>query len=313
MNRILLTITAFLLFSTSYSQPLTPNDSVSTNAGNTHMVFYNFTTGYKSVSSNTDWHFAVTVRPTQFPDYPLGGTTVRINEAFGVNVYQIPGFNETSTDSIVDTTNYHTWLKLHDSDTLLDLGAFNRDYSMPFNYGWGNYTPDAQHSVVGKKVFLVELPNGAVKKVFIEKLVYDTAWIISYKNIDNTDSAGFIVNKHQYQGKNFVYLNLIDHTVLDKEPLAADWDVQFLKYANETPDSVYPVTGVWLNGGLAAAKVEQVYVDGNNYYQVTLSNMLALIGYDWQVYDTASHTYSVRDSLIYVVRAKNDSAYATPT
>ncbi|HWB63832.1 MAG TPA: hypothetical protein VG603_10000, partial [Chitinophagales bacterium] len=71
MKHIFTLITALLALFTTNAQVLAPNDSALTGTGNTQMVFYSLSTGYKTVSSDTDWHLAITVRPTQYPSAPL--------------------------------------------------------------------------------------------------------------------------------------------------------------------------------------------------------------------------------------------------
>ena len=164
------------------------NDSATTSADNTGMTFYSLQTGQKTVAANNDWHIAVSVRPSLFPDNTLQGTTIRINEAFGVQAYLIPGFTADSFYVPIDTVGFHIWERIHDSDSVLDQGAFNTGKNIAvFNYGWGVYSGPPNHNVDGNKIYLVQLPNRSLKKVWIQELDRDTAWDIKVANLDNSN------------------------------------------------------------------------------------------------------------------------------
>lgn len=303
MIRTLLVLLIVCFFANSYAQ-ITANDSVSLNPGTTEMVYYNLSTGHKTSTSNTDWHLAITVRATQFPASPLGGTTMRINEANGVNVYYVPNAS-AATFNAVDTTGYAGWSKLHDSDTAMDEGALNsnRNHANFFDFGWGVYS-QSSHNVVGDSVYLISLPGGGVKKLLVESLVYDTAFIITYTNIDNSNPQTLHIRKADYPGKNFVYLNMINNQVMDKEPANNTWDLQFLKYAamDVLPDSAYPVVGVWSNKSANVARRAGVPEISNDASSVTYSHNLNTIGWNWKYYDFQNNAYQVEDSLAYFIQ-----------
>jgi hypothetical protein len=84
----------------------------------------------------------------------LQSATVRINEAYGVKVFKIPK-KVIGDFASVDTTGWSNWNQIHDSDTLMWMGAFNRNVDLMdvYNYGWGGYNFGA-HSVLGDSLFL---------------------------------------------------------------------------------------------------------------------------------------------------------------
>ncbi len=297
------------------------NDSAVTGSGNTNMVFYNLQTGVKTVVSNTDWHVAVSVRSSVFPNNTLQGTTVRINEAFGVKVYLIPGFTADSFNVSVDTTGFHNWQKLNDSDSLLDLGALNTGLNIgAFNYGWGVYGGSPNHDVEGKKVYLFELPNGAVKKFLVQELDRDTAWNLKYADIDNSNLQTLRISKRDYIGKNLVYISLTDHTVRDKEPLSSSWQLQFLKYAatDVQTGKTLPAVGVLTNKGITVARRDGMEVSDNSYSGLLFKPDMNAIGWNWKYLInnqllvsgkdevTGRGTYRVHDSLAYFIQTPTD-------
>ncbi len=322
MKSLLTIILSIALFVNSNAQ-VVANDSAETGQRASEMTFYSLKTGAKTVVSNTDWHLAITIRPTAFPNSPLGGTTIRINEPIGVKVYYVPNANAAAFNT-VDTTGYESWTKQHDSDTLIDLGALNsnRNLANQFDFGWGIYN-GSSHNVVGDSFYLIKLPNGELKKFMVVNLDKDTAYNLKYSNIDNSDLQTIHISKKEHVGKEFMYLNLIDNMIHDKEPLSSDWDLQFLKYsATDILQGQHVSTvGVWLNKGTKAAKRSGYDVTDNNYSNLTFSNHLNAIGWDWKRLgsfqalisgkniEEMSEFYYTNDSLAYFVQTNGGEFY----
>jgi len=309
MKSIIGMLVSGFFFLTINANPVTPNDSINTGSNNSEMIYYQLSTGNKTTVSNTDWHMAITVRPTEFPASPLGGTTIRINEANGVHAYYVPNADAASFNNL-DTTGWQSWTKLHDSDTKIDEGALNSNRGQNiFDFGWGTYN-SITHNVTGDSLYLIELPNGGLKKFLVTNLDKDTAFNLVYANVDNSDMQNVHIGKSAYSGKQFVYMDMISHIIRDKEPLAANWDLQFLKYAatDVLPDTVYPVVGVWVNKNTAVGKAQGVDV-ADNYYAGTYSTNLNSIGWNWKQYDNQNNAYTVTDSLAYFIQALNGMQY----
>jgi hypothetical protein len=310
MIRLLFLLLSFATCNTLFSQSIVANDTAELGAGNSQMVFYKLADGTKTVSSNTDWHLAITVRPTQFPNAPLGGTTIRINEANGVKAIYVP--NAAAADfSTLDTSGWQSWTRLHDSDTAIDEGALNSNRSSNiFDFGWGTYN-STTHNVTGDSLYLIQLPTGELKKFLVVDLDKDTAFNLQYSNIDNSDLQNLKISKKAYQGKQFVYLNLLTNVVHDKEPLAVNWDLQFLKYAanDVLPDSVYNVVGVWANKSAKVAEARGVDIMLNNYQAYTFSDKLNAIGWNWKSFNNQTFQYEITDSLAYFVQTQGSAVY----
>lgn len=304
MNKLFGTFLAVLLSVSIYAFSLNPNDSVSIGTGYTKMVFYNLSTGAQTEASNADWHLAISVRPSPIPPggNPQDGAAIRINEQLGMSVAVAPRNNASTFDNI-DTAGWADWTKLHDSDSKMIEGALNsnRRLSNPFDFGWGIYN-QVTHNVMGDSVFIITLPNGIVKKFMVEGLIKDTAYQIKYSNLDNSDLQQVQIRKSLYTGKNFVYLNLADNSIHDKEPAYNMWDLQFLKYTgvNILGLPYYPVTGVWVNRGVSVAKAEGVDVMSNDYSGHTFATEMNTIGWDWKEF--VAPGYSIADSLVYFTR-----------
>jgi len=224
-------------------------DSVSLGAAKDQTVFYSMKNGNVSTVKNDNWHLAFSCRPAQFPDNTLQSATIRINEAYGVKVFRVP--NKVVADfQTVDTTGWQNWRQIHDSDTSWWTGAFNRnkDSADLYNYGWGEYS-FAGHSVVGDSLYLIRLPNGSFKKFEILKNEYDTCFLVQYANLDNSQTTNTKLLKKANKTKNFIYLDLASATILDWEPISANWDWQYCVYANSVGKRVM---GILMNDHCSA-------------------------------------------------------------
>jgi hypothetical protein len=149
-----------------------------------------------------------------------------------VKVYKVP--NKVIADfATVDTSGWNSWNQIHDSDTLLWMGAFNRNVDLTdvYNYGWGGYNFGA-HSVLGDSLFLIQMPNGTLKKFAILKNEWDTAFVVKFSNIDNSSTNTVTIPKKPYKTKNFVYYDLNTATILDREPASSTWDIQYCLYTD---------------------------------------------------------------------------------
>lgn len=227
MIRFVLLCTSLLILSHS-SYAVT--DSVSLGVNKDKVVYYSLKNGVVSSIPNDDWHLAFSSQPALFPSNTLQSATVRINGAYGVKVFKIP--NKVIGDfASVDTTGWSNWNQIHDSDTLMWMGAFNRNVDLMdvYNYGWGGYNFGA-HSVLGDSLFLIQLPNGALKKFAILKNEWDTAFVVKFSNIDNSSTNTVTIPKKPYKTKNFVYYDLNTATIKDREPAANTWDLQYCVY-----------------------------------------------------------------------------------
>lgn len=310
MKKVLLAITLFASFAGLHAQTVT--DSVSMGAGYQLDVFYNLTTGSADTVRNNNWHLAFAMRNAQPPFDVLRSATVRINEARNVNVYQSSqGWNN------FDTTGWQGWPMLHDVDSTWDLGALNSGFNVQqFNFGWGNYDMTT-HDINGTKVYLVKIGTGVTtmyKKLMVKKLVFDTTWIFSYANVDNTDSVGVSINKSAFMGKLFAYHDMINHTTLNREP-NHPWDLLFTYYRTQAsisglPPAYYNFTGVKQAPQLNTARVQGIpkpTADTSNatMYVKKTDN----IGWDWKLVTAGppSNPYVLIDSLSYFIRRDADS------
>lgn len=303
-----------VLFTAAFAQT---TDTVYCGAGFINRVFYNMNSGTQTPMLNATWHLAFTVRPSAFPGNPMSGTVVRYNGGTGIKVYRVPGKTAADFNTAIDTTGMSTtWNNLIDPDTSWGVGAFNANKSTTniFNFGWGTYNQNSK-DVVGDSIYVLRLQvNGLSKKFTIEKLVFDSLWMIRWADLDGSNPDSLTINKKQYTGKNFVYVNLLTKTLTDPEPLSANWDLLFNRYASSvtlfnTTINDYPLVGVLSNIGVQVAEARGVNKDSvsnfpyNNSYTTNISE----IGWDWK----STLSQAIIDSLVYFVKAKDGNIYKT--
>lgn len=258
-----------LLFLSASSYAVT--DSVSLGINKDKVVFYSLKNGVVSTIPNNDWHLAFSMVRFRLPDRLLAATTIRINEYYGVKLFKVPNKGIANFSS-VDTTGWRNWKQLHDSDTSMWMGAFNRNIKLSdaFNFGWGEYSSAGSHPILGDSLYLIQLPTGQIFKLAIQKLDYDTTYFVQYASIDNSFSNLVKVNKKPYPTKNFVYLDLQTGLVKDREPASSTWDVQYCTYND--PDG-NPKIGPLINNTCSAENNWIIPCYQNQKYDVRYNSM----------------------------------------
>ena len=313
MKKLLLLLTVAFIISQLQAQT---TDSVSMGGGSTTYpldVYYNITTGTKDTARNTNWHIAFSVRNAQPPMNVLLAATVRINMARGVTVYK--STQAPASWNNFDTTNWRNWTVVRDSDTSWDVGALNQGRTNGFDFGWGDYSMNTHH-IDGKVIYLFAIRNGGntvYKKLMINQLTLDTTWNFTFANLNNTDSNYVSFNKAAFTGKMFAYYNILNKTLVDREPPIANWDLLFARYHAKVnylgADTFYNVTGVLMNpANVMAARVLGVKRDTVNRSMVkAYSSIINTIGWDWKVSPMGPPTPSwpIVDTMAFFIKKGN--------
>ena len=216
--------------------------------------------------------------------------------------------------------------QLFNSDTTWSVGSINATSKVLFDYGWGSYN-QVTNNVVGDSTYIIKLANGTWKKLYIEKLAFDTSYFIKYANLDGTNAQAVEVNKKNYSGKNFVYLNLTTNTILDLEPKSSDWHLTFQRYhstaINPATGKAEPfvVSGVLSNtlfsiirgipgySGSYVTKINRADTASNNFSTRQFTTSIGTIGSDWKYYDYQNFRYVMSDTTSYFVKIPNGKVY----
>ncbi len=312
MKKHLLLFGLISSFSTLFAQTPVLDSAVLGNAY-ANDVYYSMANGTVATAIGNNWHLAFSIRNAAPPTNVMRSTTILANEGRGVRVFE--STQTISNWNNFDTAGYTTWSNPHNSDSTWDIGAFNvnRNESDPFDYGWGSYDLGT-HDVAGDKIFLVRITTGSgpsaintFKKITINKIVFDSQWVFTYANLDNSDSITVVFNKKQFAGKLFAYHNLLNDTTYDREP-SAKWDLLFTRYganASQFGQTIFSTnTGALNHPNVFTSKVQGLPNDsavaGNFVSKITN------IGADWKINPGPGQpSFQIVDSLVYFVRAEN--------
>ena len=273
-------------------------ETVSVGAGYANDVFYSFTTGTVKAEPRDNWHIAFTTK--------IVSASILINEGMGVELYVAS--SNLADWSTLDTTGI-TWDAQHNSPASWEDGAFTASATGHPDYGWGTYN-NITHNVNGSKIFVLKLPNGSFKKMVIDDMKTNGDYNLRIADLSGSNELSKTFNKNDYSNKNFFYWDVINDTIIDREPNKTDWDLLFTRYQEEIlPDTYYPVSGVMMNIDVLASKAEGVdtnTVDWNNY---TLTDSILTIGSNWKSFNNTTFQWTLEDSLAFFVQALDGNLY----
>lgn len=269
-------------------------------------VYYSFETGKVASVSRSLWDIEFSV--------PLQTAAIRINEGAGVQLYIYS--NDTTDWETVDTTGFQWEAVYNDKADWLN-GAFNRNATGGFNFGWGTYDFTVSHTVWGEIIYLIRLTDQSFKKLFIRKRIgssdtYEMRWA----DLDGSNQVDASISPADYINKHFIQYSLVNAEVVVSEPEMDTWDLEFTRYYIKIPVSPgveidYPVMGVLLNQSNQGLKVtgitpeEAEYADNSDGF----SSDADVIGYEWKVSDPVTHEISLAENTSYFVKVSDGSIY----
>ena len=295
MKKTLLNIFIFGAAFSGLSQ--TPvQDAVITGQGYVNECWYQLASGDKATANALNWDLA-------FSTDPFGniGTSIRFNHLKG-DLYYIPGVN-TADFETVDTTGMVANGKLYNSEADWGRGAFNSmSATSNVDYGWAEYNT-VTHTLSASKIFVAKI-DGAYYKIMVDMnpLPASRTYKIKYAKLGETSSEK-VISYGQYTSRNFIYFNLLNGEIENREPAGNDWDLFFGKYdAIVLPGRHYPTAGVLSNLGVEVALVNQTNAATYNYQgNEAFSEDANIIGWtNWK--ETGQGGSSVSDTTVYFVK-----------
>jgi len=283
-------------------------DTVSVGAGYANQNYYQLSSGNEHTAPKNEWDIA-------FQTSGSMGYAISINSYSGAALYSYPHASASATNWAVtfDTAGLSTWPKMYNSENTWSWGAFNQgaDVSNQFDLGWGVYDMTT-HFVTGDSMFVVKLTNGNFKKLWVKNLA-NGVYNFVYANLDGTSEQTVALNKSTYATKNFGYYSLVNNAPVDHEPVAnTAWDLVFTQYTGDLGGGyMSTATGILANNGVLTAKVEQVADVENfdDYESQTYSPDINVIGWNWKTYDMGAGVYTVNDSTVFFVQAKDSAIW----
>lgn len=284
-------IISCLVASAAALQSQTIVDTVSIGAGYANEKWYSLQNDEQGSAPKNNWDIAFETSGM--------GSAIHINSVIGTKLWCYKN-GDTSAWNSIDTTGINSWTARYNSDTSWSVGAFNVPLSSnPYDLGWGIYN-NITHEVVGDSIYIIKLSNNTYKKIWIKKLSGGT-YYFQYADLNGNNLVNTSVSKSPYTSKTLVYYSLQTNSVLDREPVSANWDLVFKQYTAFIP-SPYTVTGVLSNKGVTAVKVHPVNTSTyTQWYNHSFKTAINTIGYDWK---TFSGSWIIEDSLVYFVKSK---------
>jgi len=274
-------------------------DLIEMGPGYANEVFYSFDNGVVKTSPRTLWDIAFYTN-----SFSAG---IVINDGAGVELYTYPDATADGWDTF-DTIGMSFWPKMFNDASEWENGAFNRNQKGHPDYGWGVYS-STTHDVIGDSLFLVKTQDGIYRKLnIIRKYSSLNQYEIRFALLDGTQDTTMTLDVNPYNDRVFMAFSFTDG-IVDREPLAADWDILFTKYMGVVQNTPYPVVGVLSNPGDSVARVAHTDPAFNDWSTLEFSTVADTIGYDWKYFDMNSFQYVVEDSLMYFVKTQNSSVY----
>lgn len=299
MLKRLFFISAFAAISTTnFSQVL--SDSVTMGPGYTNQVYYELSSGTKTISNSTNWDL-------QFSSNLMSGS-IRINggqgvELFEANTSDTANFATSTIDTSSLTNQYDGYLSW-------EQDAFTAQATGHPNYGWGIYT--GAGNLTGIKVYVIKLTSGVLKKIWIRNFIASGNIIFSIADLDGSNMTTKTLNRSTYSTKRFFYYDVENDSILDSEPAKASWDFVFRKYSKMVaPGTYYNVTGALTNANIGVAQVDNTPTADakTNYSNYSLDSSINILGYDWKSFNMSTFSWDITDSLSYIIKNYNEDVW----
>jgi hypothetical protein len=290
---------------TGYGQSVTLgtfiNQSLSYGSNYLNDIYYSLENGVVSTVPRATWDIAFSVSTRS--------SSIIINESTGTILKAYPS-SWTWAKDLSDTTGFHSWTTLYNSDTDWEVGAFNANATGHPNYGWGTYNT-VNHNIEnpeGSELYVIKLANGSLKKIWIE-MKFSSSQQYSFRFADlNGSNEQIISNKDlSFSSANYVYFSIQNNTWLDREPDATTWDLLFTKWHDNAIN--YNVTGTLQNIGINA-----IDLNVSDQYNITYTDdqftaNINTIGSNWKVNDPVTHLYTIPTNKVYIVKNKAGETY----
>jgi len=283
------------------AQPI--SDSTSMQASYTNQVFYSLDNGEISNVDNNNWSIAFSVSGTG-----AAGSAILLNEATST-LWAYPG--DKNQWSSFDTSNFNSWKRLLNTDTTWTNGAFNvyRGAAGTFDMGWGILNPSNNFWTFGDSLYLIKLSDNSYRKLWIVSLK-SGLWEFKYANVDGSNEQVITFNKSTYPNRNFVYFDMINNQLIDREPNNNSWDLTFVKHTDfvSPPGTYVSVSSVFSNKNVWSAKAHEANYAAaliSTTPQTAFNQRIDNIGREWKKFSSATG-WIVYDSIAYFIY-DNDS------
>ena len=278
--------------------------------GYTNDLYYSLSNGLVSEVPRATWDIAFSV-------YTMSSSII-INESTGIILKAYP--NAWTWTGAIDTTGFHTWTSLRNSNTSWEDGAFNANATGYPNYGWGTYNSISHNieNAEGNKLYIIKLANGGFKKIWVE-IKYSSLQKYTFRYADLNGENPQVISMMDVSNSkaNFVYYSLQNNLRLDREPDATTWDLLFTRWEDIDGTTPYMVAGVlqnYIDRGYGSPKdigvkaIDITIADPANitYTDGDFSTDINTIGWDWKTY---AGSWSVPTDKFFIIKDKAGKIY----
>lgn len=305
------------------------SDTITLGSSWANDIFYSIENGGEAgTADNTSW--SVGISPAS------QSSSIIINGGRGVALWEVPAdtMSPAEFENSLDTTGavYLQWTRNFDEDSSWTADAFSKNATGPnppppatatsINFGWGDYILSNQQ-VLGARVYLLQTPNDDFYKVFVESKIQGTTKF-RYASLDHSFDTTMTVVGNDFSSKSYVYIDMDNHEILDREPARNDWDLLFTRIQPDQtlppPGNSFSRTGALSNTinlsanpgspniqGVSVAMVEEFNVNDADYNDAQFSGNRNVIANRFQF--TTMGSFSVYDTLGFFIQDRNENIY----
>lgn len=284
------------------------HDTARAGTGYLNNVYYSLENGIAAEVTGDNWH--------------LGLSTSRFSEAIitnsadkGIRLYEISNdvtkFGTDLTAALLDSIASHP-MSFYNSNISWYKGAFNFGSA---DYGWATYDAGT-HWLKGEIIFGL-IAGTDTLQVFVEEKQTTPAnaspvFVIKTAKIDGTNPQTYTKNVSASIGRNFTYMNILDGTSVEREPLSADWDFVLTNYNDAGAlmgNTQYKVFGILSNEGVEVARVDtpETEYDNLDYTTYDYDTAINTLGRTWKTAGQGG-TYA-NDSMTYFIKVLNGDVW----
>lgn len=266
---------------------------ISQGAGYMNDVFVSLENGEVSNPIATDWDISFNVI-SGFVD------GIRINDGQNAEISIYPNGDIDDWNS-VDTAGYSEWTRMRNSNEDWTVGALNQGFNPDnmFDFGWGEYTGDPDHDVIGDSLYIMTLVDGAHKKLRID-ILDSGVWTFTHANIDGTNEVTETLAMADYPDRISAYYSMSNEEFIDREPAIEDWDMIFTRFYGNTAFGPGVTAGVLTNIGVQTLVSDTEVLDITEEGQPWIEENISEIGNGWRFLNAMFQWEITPDKYYYV-------------
>ncbi len=208
----------------------------------------------------------------------------------------------------IDTSGIAGWPQMYNSMASWEEGAFGVNALGHPDYGWGVYNM-LTHALLGDSLLVIKLPDESYKRMWIVERDAVSVYSILYSDLDGSNEQEAVIDMKQYADKQFVYYNLRGDSLVDEQPLAADWDLMLTKFTHTEIN--YTVTGFLSNDGVTVsvfnAADSATAADATLADTTEFTDSISAIGNSW--YKLQGMSIVPLDTIVYFVKTDSGEIY----